>query len=51
MMYGIPIIDVPLVCTRLARSALPDAPVMDDEKKRLVRSGRRRRAAVGSRYG
>jgi len=50
-MYGIPIIDVPLVCTRRSRSALPDAPVIEDERKRLVRSGRRRRAALGSRHG
>ena len=50
-MYGIPIIDIPLVCTRLSRSARPDAPVVEDEPRRLVRSGRTARAAVGSRHG
>jgi hypothetical protein len=50
-MYGIPLIDVPLASRRRSRSALPDAPVIEDEKERLVRSGRRRRAAVGSLHG
>ena len=50
-MYGIPFIDVPRVCTRIARSALPHAPVIEDERRRLVRGGRRRRTAIGSRHG
>jgi hypothetical protein len=50
-MFGIPLIDVPSASTRLARSALPHAPVIEDEKKRRVRSGRIRRTAVGSRHG
>lgn len=50
-MYGIPFIDVPRVCTRITRSALPHAPVIEDERRRLVRGGRRRRTAIGSRHG
>ena len=50
-MLGIPLIDVPPLCTRLARSALPHAPVIEDEQYRRVRAGRIRRTAVGSRYG
>ena len=50
-MYGIPLIDVPLVCTRLARSALPHAPVIEDDRRRFVRGGRSRRTVVGSRHG
>jgi len=50
-MYGIPFIDVPLVSIRIARSALPHAPVIEDETRRLVRGGRRRRTAVGSDHG
>ena len=50
-MYGIPFIDVPPVCTRVARSALPHAPVIEGERRRFVRGGRRRRTVVGSRYG
>jgi hypothetical protein len=50
-MYGIPFIDVPRACRRTARSALPDAPVIEDERNRRVRSGRKRRAAIGSRHG
>jgi hypothetical protein len=50
-MFGIPLIDVPFINTRYARSALPNAPVLEDEKKRRVRSGRARRTAVGSRHG
>ena len=33
-MFGIPLIDVPSVTTRYVRSARPDAPVIEDEKKR-----------------
>jgi hypothetical protein len=50
-MYGIPLIDVRRACTRTARSALPDAPVIEDDTKRTVRSGRKRRTAIGSPYG
>ena len=50
-MYGIPFIDVRLVCTRIAHSALPHAPVIEDEKRRYVRGGRRRKTDVGSPYG
>ena len=32
-MYGIPFIDVPLVSARIARSALPHAPVIEDEQE------------------
>ncbi len=50
-MYGIPLIDVRRASMRAARSALPDAPVIEDERKRTGRSGRTRRAAIGSRHG
>jgi hypothetical protein len=45
-MYGIPLIDVSRVCRRTARSALPDAPVIEDERKRTARSGRKRLAVT-----
>jgi hypothetical protein len=32
-MHGIPVIDVPAICVRYARSALPKAPVLQDEKR------------------
>jgi hypothetical protein len=50
-MFGIPLIDVPVINARFARSALPSAPVMEGEKKRRVRGGRTRRSALGSRHG
>jgi hypothetical protein len=50
-MVCISFIDVQLVSNRVARSALPDAPVIEDEPGRRVRSGRKRRAALGSRQG
>ena len=50
-MYGIPLVDVPLLSARVARSALPDAPVIEDERRRLVRGGRTRRTDVGSSHG
>ena len=49
-MLTIPLIDVPSINARFARSALPHAPVLDDRKRR-VRGGRSRRPALGSRYG
>ena len=48
-MFGIPLVDVRLMS--LARSALPHAPVIEDERRRRARGGRRRQTAVGSRYG
>ncbi len=50
-MFGIPLIDVPVVNARFARSALPHAPVLEDERKRRIRGGRSRRTALGSRHG
>jgi hypothetical protein len=50
-MLGIPFIDVPLASIRVARSALPHAPVIEDERGRRFRGGRRRRTAIGSRQG
>jgi hypothetical protein len=44
-MYGIPVIDVPAISFRYARSALPQAPVRRDGKRWrsgvAVRAGRR----------
>jgi hypothetical protein len=44
-MYGIPVIDVPALSVRYARSALPQAPVLRDGKSWLsgvaVRARRR----------
>jgi hypothetical protein len=43
-MYGIPVIDVPSLCVRYARSALPKAPLQDEKRWRLwvaARAGRR----------
>jgi hypothetical protein len=48
-MLGIPLIDVRLLSR--ARSALPHAPVIEDERARRARSGRSRRTALGSRHG
>ncbi len=48
-MFGIPLIDVRLMS--LARSALPDAPVIEDEQRRRFRGGRRLQTWVGSRHG
>jgi hypothetical protein len=50
-MFGIPLIDVPFINARFARSALPHAPVLEYETKRRVRGGRLRRTALGSRHG
>jgi len=50
-MLAIPLIDVPAINARFARSALPNAPVLEDEKRRRVRGGRARRTALGSRHG
>ena len=50
-MLGTAFIDVPSICTRFARSALPHAPVIEDERQRRTRSGRARRTALGSRHG
>jgi len=49
-MFGI-LVDIPAICTRYVRSALPEAPVVDDAHWRRTRSGRTRRRALGSRYG
>jgi hypothetical protein len=49
--FGIPLIDVPFINARYARSALPKAPVLGDERKRRVRGGPTRRTALGSRHG
>jgi hypothetical protein len=48
-LFGIPLIDIRLM--GLARSALPHAPVIEDETQRRSRSGRLRRSALGSRHG
>jgi hypothetical protein len=50
-MFGIAVIDVPPACIRLARSALPCAPVIEDETVRRTRSGRQARPTLGSRNG
>jgi hypothetical protein len=39
-MFGIPLVDIRVMS--LARSALPDAPVIEDEPRRKGRGGRRR---------
>jgi hypothetical protein len=49
-MYGI-VVDIPAICARYVRSALPEAPVMEDEKRRRIRGGRARRGALGSPHG
>ena len=50
-MLTIPLIDVPSINARFARSALPHAPVLVHEKKRRARGGRSRRTALGSPHG
>lgn len=50
-MYGIPLVDVPSLSARFARSALPAAPVIEAEQGRRVRSGRAARRTLGSRHG
>ena len=50
-MYGIPLVDVPNLSARYVRSALPDAPVIEAEKRRRVFGSRTRRMALGSRHG
>jgi hypothetical protein len=42
-MFGIAVIDIPPACIRLARSALPDAPVIEDERTRRLARGRTRK--------
>jgi hypothetical protein len=48
-MFGIPLIDIRLMSH--ARSALPEAPVIEDEERRRVRGSRWRQTALGSRNG
>jgi hypothetical protein len=50
-MYGIPVIDVPSISVRYARSALPKAPVLEDGRKRAIWGGRARQTTLGSRHG
>jgi hypothetical protein len=50
-MYGIPIVDIPSLSARFARSALPAAPVIELELGWRARSGRAVRRALGSRHG
>lgn len=38
-MLGIPPVDIKAISTRHARSALPDAPVIEDESRRRVWGG------------
>jgi hypothetical protein len=45
------VVDIPSMCVRYVRSALPDAPVVDAEDRRRMRTRRNRRRALGSRYG
>jgi hypothetical protein len=45
------VVDIPSICTRYVRSALPDAPVIEHPERRRTRSGRARRRALGSIYG
>jgi hypothetical protein len=49
-MIGIAFIDGPALTSRIARSALPHAPVIEDEARRRLRT-RRGRLALGSRNG
>jgi hypothetical protein len=49
-MFGV-VVDIPAVTKRYARSALPDAPVIELEGRRRIRTRRARRRALGSRYG
>ena len=49
-MLGI-VIDIPAISARYVRSALPDAPVIEDAEWRRIRSGRARQRALGSRHG
>jgi hypothetical protein len=45
------VVDIPSMCARYVRSALPDSPVVEDENRRRTRTRRSRRRALGSRYG
>jgi hypothetical protein len=49
-MFGI-VVDIPALCGRYVRSALPDAPVVEEARWRHRRGGRARRRALGSRHG
>jgi hypothetical protein len=49
-MFGI-VVDIPAITARYVRSALPDAPVIEDPEWRRTRSGRARWRALGSRHG
>ena len=49
-MFGV-IVDIPAVSRRYVRSALPDAPVVEELRWRHARGGRARRRALGSRRG
>jgi hypothetical protein len=49
-MFGV-VVDVPAMSVRYVRSALPDAPVIEIEDRRRIRTRRARRRAVGSRHG
>jgi hypothetical protein len=51
MLYGIALVDVHALTTRYARSALPAAPVIEDELRRRLRRSQARRSALGSRSG
>jgi hypothetical protein len=42
-MLGIPVVDVPSLSARYVRSALPHAPVIENEAKRRVFGARLRR--------
>jgi hypothetical protein len=50
-MIGIAFIDAPALTSSIARSALPHAPVIEDEARRRLRTRRSRRLALGSRHG
>jgi hypothetical protein len=50
LMFGI-VVDIPAMCSRYVRSALPDAPVIEDAEWRRTRARRARRRAVQSRHG
>jgi hypothetical protein len=50
-MQGIPLVDVRVASARYARSALPEAPMIEDEQRRRSRAWRGRKLALGSRSG